>query len=253
MESQPGGAGSLALILGIAHLYWCDPAVWNHALRSNVWVGCLTTGSRVSHASVSHLKLSRPVIRSHILKRTCQWGACFYDFCIRLTESYFFVTLGFSRYNPGWRAMARMTIPKCHEKLFGDPLRRNHASFTGPQPFFLDAFLWYIIWNTVYTIARSLMRGLLIWTPWRDIYTRLLKHRILVPPILQHRWIQMQSFHLQPQTTYPPTRLLPRLPVATAAAQAEMEVGHKSRRPICITHHPLRRLSRSRSSRVCPF
>jgi hypothetical protein len=26
--------------------------------------------------------------------------------------------------------------------------------------FFLDTFLWYIIWNTVYSIARSFMLGL---------------------------------------------------------------------------------------------
>ena len=41
--------------------------------------------------------------------------------------------------------------------------------------FFLDTFLWYIIWNTVYSIARSFMLGLSIWTPWRDIYARLPK------------------------------------------------------------------------------
>jgi 1,3-beta-glucan synthase len=31
--------------------------------------------------------------------------------------------------------------------------------------FLLDTFLWYIIWNTVYSIARSFMLGLSIWTP----------------------------------------------------------------------------------------
>ena len=41
--------------------------------------------------------------------------------------------------------------------------------------FFLDTFLWYIIWNTVFSIARSFTLGLSIWTPWRDIYTRLPK------------------------------------------------------------------------------
>jgi hypothetical protein len=80
------------------------PCCLDHALRSNVWVGCLTTGSRASHASVSHLKLSRPVIRSYILKRI--WGAHFYDFCIRLTESYFFITLGFRDTIRAWRGLA---------------------------------------------------------------------------------------------------------------------------------------------------
>ena len=41
--------------------------------------------------------------------------------------------------------------------------------------FFLDTFLWYVIWNTVFSIARSFSLGLSIWTPWKDIYTRLPK------------------------------------------------------------------------------
>ena len=41
--------------------------------------------------------------------------------------------------------------------------------------FFLDTFLWYIIWNTVFGIGRSFSLGLSIWTPWKDIYTRLPK------------------------------------------------------------------------------
>jgi 1,3-beta-glucan synthase len=61
--------------------------------------------------------------------------------------------------------------------------------------FFLDTFLWYVIWNTVFSIARSFALGLSIWvsraspsdqvkdymlitvsqTPWKDIFQRLPK------------------------------------------------------------------------------
>ena len=48
--------------------------------------------------------------------------------------------------------MAGMKILNCYEELFGDPLCRNHATFTltimfvtDLVLFFLDAFLWYII------------------------------------------------------------------------------------------------------------
>lgn len=41
--------------------------------------------------------------------------------------------------------------------------------------FFLDTFLWYVIWSTVLSIGRSFSLGLSIWTPWKDIYSRLLK------------------------------------------------------------------------------
>lgn len=41
--------------------------------------------------------------------------------------------------------------------------------------FFLDTFLWYVIWNAVFSISRSFSLGLLIWTLWADIYTLLPK------------------------------------------------------------------------------
>ena len=78
--------------------------------------------------------------------------------------------------------MVGMKIQGCQDKFFGNSLCTNQAAFTLTLMyimdlilFFLDTFLWYIIWNTVYSIARSFMLGLSIWTPWRDIYTRLPK------------------------------------------------------------------------------
>ncbi|EEB93105.1 hypothetical protein MPER_08286, partial [Moniliophthora perniciosa FA553] len=41
--------------------------------------------------------------------------------------------------------------------------------------FFLDTYLWYIIWIVVFSIGRSFALGLSIWTPWKDTYTRLPK------------------------------------------------------------------------------
>jgi len=41
--------------------------------------------------------------------------------------------------------------------------------------FFLDTYLWYIIWVVIFSIGRSFSLGLSIWTPWKDIYTRLPK------------------------------------------------------------------------------
>lgn len=78
--------------------------------------------------------------------------------------------------------MVGMKIQNCGEKYFGTSLCTNQAAFTlaimyvmDLVLFFLDTFLWYIIWNTVFSIARSFMLGLSIWTPWKDIYTRLPK------------------------------------------------------------------------------
>ena len=41
--------------------------------------------------------------------------------------------------------------------------------------FFLDTFLWWIIWSTILSIGRSFILGLSIRTPWKDIYIRLPK------------------------------------------------------------------------------
>ena len=66
--------------------------------------------------------------------------------------------------------------------IFGNVLCNNRAAFTlaiiyvvDLILFFLDTFLWYIIWNTVFSIGRSFVLGLSIRTPWKDIYVRLLK------------------------------------------------------------------------------
>ena len=100
-------------------------------------------------------------------------------FGCKFTESYFFLTLSF---RDPIRVMVNMKIQGCNDKYFGNSLCRNQAAFTltimyimDLVLFFLDTFLWYVIWNTVFSIARSFALGLSIWTPWADIYTRLPK------------------------------------------------------------------------------
>ncbi|EEB07877.2 1,3-beta-glucan synthase component bgs1 [Schizosaccharomyces japonicus yFS275] len=39
--------------------------------------------------------------------------------------------------------------------------------------FFLDTYLWYIIFNTVFSVMRSFVLGISILTPWRNIYSRM--------------------------------------------------------------------------------
>jgi 1,3-beta-glucan synthase len=39
----------------------------------------------------------------------------------------------------------------------------------------LDTYLWYIIWVVIFSIGRSFGLGLSIWTPWKDVFTRLPK------------------------------------------------------------------------------
>ncbi|EJT52400.1 1,3-beta-glucan synthase [Trichosporon asahii var. asahii CBS 2479] len=100
-------------------------------------------------------------------------------FGCKLTESYFFLTLSF---RDPIGVMTGMVIQQCNDKYFGHNLCKNQAKFTLAVMFvmdlilfFLDTFLWYVIWNTVFSIVRSFAIGMSIWTPWRDIFSRLPK------------------------------------------------------------------------------
>ncbi|KAH8915230.1 glycosyltransferase family 48 protein [Atractiella rhizophila] len=100
-------------------------------------------------------------------------------FGCKFTESYFFLTLSFK--NP-IAALVTKEVTNCDDKVFGGALCKNQAYFTLAAMFvmdlilfFLDTFLWWIIWNTVFSVARSFHLGLSIWTPWVDIYARLPK------------------------------------------------------------------------------
>ena len=103
----------------------------------------------------------------------------FLIFGCKFAESYFFLTLSFK--NP-IAVMVGMRVQRCTDKFFGRALCANHAAFTLALMFvmdlllfFLDTYLWYIIWNTVFSIGRSFSLGLSIWTPWKEVFTRLPK------------------------------------------------------------------------------
>ena len=100
-------------------------------------------------------------------------------FGCKLVESYFFLTSSFS--SP-IAVMARTKVQNCNDKYFGSALCSNQVPFAlaimyvmDLVLFFLDTYLWYIIWVVVFSIGRSFSLGLSIWTPWREVYTRLPK------------------------------------------------------------------------------
>ena len=100
-------------------------------------------------------------------------------FSCKFSESYFFLSSSFS--SP-IAVMARSTVQGCKDRLFGTALCSNQINFTlaimyimDLVLFFLDTYLWYIIWIVVFSVGRSFGLGLSIWTPWKDVYTRLPK------------------------------------------------------------------------------
>jgi 1,3-beta-glucan synthase len=100
-------------------------------------------------------------------------------FVCKYTESYFFLTSSFS--SP-IAVMARAKVQGCSDRFFGSHLCTNQIPFTlaimyvmDLVLFFLDTYLWYIIWLVVLSIGRAFGLGVSIWTPWQEIYTRLPK------------------------------------------------------------------------------
>ncbi|OJD21325.1 1,3-beta-glucan synthase component FKS1 [Blastomyces percursus] len=104
-------------------------------------------------------------------------------FGLKLAESYFFLTLSF---RDPIRILSQMRINQCAgDKLFGasaDVLCKQQPRillglmfFTDLSLFFLDTYLCYVILNAVFSVARSFYLGVSIWTPWRNIFSRLPK------------------------------------------------------------------------------
>jgi 1,3-beta-glucan synthase len=139
-------------------------------------------GDRVAGKSRKHLAsqtftASYPALaRSPRIASIMLWAAVF---GCKFVESYFFLTSSFS--SP-IAVMARTKVQGCNDKFFGTALCRNQVPFALAIMyvmdlilFFLDTYLWYIIWSVVLSIGRSFAMGLSIWTPWHEVYTRLPK------------------------------------------------------------------------------
>ncbi|CAG8558559.1 9541_t:CDS:2, partial [Ambispora leptoticha] len=103
---------------------------------------------------------------------TCVFGC-------KLIESYFFLSLSFK--DP-LKAMHGMRVLNC-----GDPIAGNMLCSYMPMMaivimffmdlvlFFLDTYLWYVIWNTIFSVIHAFQLGMSIWTPWKYIFSMLPK------------------------------------------------------------------------------
>jgi 1,3-beta-glucan synthase len=111
------------------------------------------------------------------------YGLWFCVFFPKLTESYFFLILSI---RDPMRILSTMEIRHClGDALFGtsaDVLCKLQPKIllgfmvvTDLLLFFLDTYLWYILMNSAFSVARSFYLGVSIWTPWRNIFSRLPK------------------------------------------------------------------------------
>ncbi|CAM0138283.1 unnamed protein product [Umbelopsis sp. WA50703] len=118
-----------------------------------------------------------PLNRNDRLTSIALWVCVF--FC-KFIESYFFLVLSFK--DP-LRTMSNMTIRNCSDRMLGSWLCSHMPEITiflmfvmDLTLFFLDTYLWYIIWNTIFSVSQLLYMGISIWVPWRNIYSRVPKN-----------------------------------------------------------------------------
>ncbi|CAG8542684.1 1488_t:CDS:2 [Acaulospora morrowiae] len=100
-------------------------------------------------------------------------------FGCKFVESYFFLSLSFK--DP-LKAMADSRSIECGNKLVSKIICSYLPVITMVFMiivdlilFFLDTYLWYVIWYTIFSVIRSFYLGISIWTPWKNIYTMLPK------------------------------------------------------------------------------
>lgn len=116
----------------------------------------------------------------HGRSRWFSYGLWIFVFTSKYIESYFFLTLSIK--DP-IRVLSTLDLSRCNgDVLLGTFLCNLQAKitlflilFSDLGLFFLDTYLWYIICNCLFSIIVSLSLGTSIFTPWKNIYSRLPK------------------------------------------------------------------------------
>ncbi|KAI6108971.1 glycosyltransferase family 48 protein [Pisolithus croceorrhizus] len=176
--SQPTTGSQIPLIVGIVQFFISVVATIAFGLfPSGRMFGDRVAGKSRKYMASQTFTASYPELPSSA--RTASIMLWILVFGCKFSESYFFLTSSFS--SP-IAVMAQTTVQNCSDKIFGKALCSNQVLFTLAIMyimdlilFFLDTYLWYIIWVVVFSVGRSFGLGLSIWTPWKDVYTRVPK------------------------------------------------------------------------------
>ncbi|CAD6891025.1 unnamed protein product [Tilletia controversa] len=167
-----------ALIVSIAHIAasGCVTVLFSLVPSGRMFGDRVAGKARKYLANQTFTASYAPLEKGHRVWSLLLWALIF---GCKLTESYFFLSLSF---RDPLAVMLIMKVQGCSDRYFGSVLCTNQPAFALVAMiimdlclFFLDTFLWYVIWNTVFSIGWSFSMGLSIWTPWSDIFQRLPK------------------------------------------------------------------------------
>ncbi|KAI0093659.1 glycosyltransferase family 48 protein [Irpex rosettiformis] len=178
VDGKPGPPSNIPLIIGIVQFFVSLIVTLCFGLiPSGRMFGDRVAGKSRKYMASQTFTASYPdLTRSSRAASILLWLLVF---GCKFTESFFFLASSFST---PVAVMAKTKVQNCNDKIFGTALCRNQVPFALSVMFimelvlfFLDTYLWYIIWVVVFSIGRSFALGLSIWTPWREVYTRLPK------------------------------------------------------------------------------
>ncbi|KAJ2896588.1 beta-glucan synthase component gls1 [Zalerion maritima] len=169
----------LALILGIVHFFI---AVITFIFFSVMPLGGLFGSylTKNSRRYVASQTFTASYPRLHGNDMAMSYFLWVTVFGAKFGESYVYLTLSF---RDPIRYLSIMDTSRC----LGDSILQKYLCdkqpyillglmvFTDMIFFFLDTYLWYVLLNTGFSIARSFYLGSSIWTPWRNIFSRLPK------------------------------------------------------------------------------
>ncbi|KAM7221933.1 glycosyltransferase [Rhypophila decipiens] len=175
--------GQVALILGIVQFFVAVVTFLFFSIMplGGLFGSYLTKNSRRYVASQT-FTASYPRLAGN--DRAMSFGIWLVIFGLKFGESYIYLSLSLK--DP-LRYLYIMDTSSClGDSLFGPSaaniLCRHQPRitlglmiFTDMIFFFLDTYLFYVLLNTVFSVCRSFYLGSSIWTPWRNIFSRLPK------------------------------------------------------------------------------
>ncbi|KIY02566.1 1,3-beta-glucan synthase component FKS1 [Fonsecaea multimorphosa CBS 102226] len=171
--------GKIALILGVVQFLVALATFFFFSIMPlGGLFGSYLTGNSRRYVASQTFTASYPRLKGNDMWMS--FGLWIMVFAAKLAESYFFLTLSF---RDPIKILSYTKIHNCQgDKILKDYLCKRQPQillgimfFTDLILFFLDTYLWYIIWNCVFSVARSFYLGVSIWTPWRNIFSRLPK------------------------------------------------------------------------------
>ncbi|KAJ7343495.1 glycosyltransferase family 48 protein [Mycena albidolilacea] len=178
VDGRPNQTSQVPLIVGIVQFFISAVVTLAFGLIPSGRM----FGDRVAGKSRKYMASQTFTASYPALSRSARSASIFIWILIfgcKFVESYFFLTSSFS--SP-IAVMVRTKVQGCNDKFFKDALCSNQVLFTlaimyvmDLVLFFLDTYLWYIIWIVVFSIGRAFALGLSIWTPWTEIFTRMPK------------------------------------------------------------------------------